>query len=105
MDALVNAIAPISDYIHAHGPSAIAQLTAILEAIKTGTGYIGAVAVLIGKAPALIEIITQLIALLSSGAGVAEIAAQLSALAATLGVSVEAVIHLLQAIGAVLVIF
>jgi|GEM_PF-4927645 len=42
MDALVAAIAQILDYIHTQGPDAIAQLTALLEALKVGSVYVAA---------------------------------------------------------------
>jgi hypothetical protein len=112
MDALVAAIAQILDYIHTQGPDAIAQLMVLLEALKAGAGYVevgaGYVAALFGlvtSVPAVIEIISQLIALISSGAGVTEIATAIGSLAGSLGLSIEAVIHILQIIGAFLLAF
>jgi hypothetical protein len=46
-----------------------------------------------------------LIALISSGAGVTEIATAIGSLAGSLGLSLEAVIHILQIIGAFLLAF
>jgi hypothetical protein len=105
MDTLVAAIAQILDYIHTQGPDAIAQLTTLLEALKVGAVYVGAMFGLIANVPAVIEILGQLIALISSGAGVAEIAAAIGSLAGSLGLSIEAVIHILQIIGAFLLAF
>ena len=105
MDALVAAIAQILDYIHTQGPDAIAQLTALLEALKVGAVYVAALFGLIANVPAVIEIISQLIALISSGAGVTEIAGAIGSLAGSLGLSIESVIHILQMIGAFLLAF
>lgn len=44
---------------------------------------------LVANVPAVIEILSQLIALISSGAGVPEIAAAIGSLAGPLGVSIE----------------
>lgn len=105
MDALVAAIAQILDYIRTQGPDAIAQLTALLEALKVGAVYVGALFGLIANVPAVIEIISQLIALISSGAGVTEIAGAIGSLAGSLGLSIESVIQILQMIGAFLLAF
>lgn len=105
MDALVAAIAEILDYIHTQGPEAIAQLTALLEALKVGAVYVGALFGFIANVPAVIEILSQLIALISSGAGVSEIAGAIASLAGSLGLSIDAVIHILQIIGAFLLAF
>lgn len=105
MDALVTAIAQILDYIHTQGPDAIAQLTGLLEALQVGAVYVAALFGLVANVPAVIEILSQLIALISSGAGVPEIAAAIGSLAGSLGVSIEYVIHILQIIGAFLLAF
>ncbi|MEG3901191.1 hypothetical protein QUB19_15260 [Microcoleus sp. B4-C5] len=105
MDALVAAITQILDYIHTQGPDAIAQLTALLEALQVGAVYVAALFGLVANVPAVIEILSQLIALISSGAGVPEIAAAIGSLAGPLGVSIEYVIHILQIIGAFLLAF
>ena len=105
MDALVTAIAQILDYIHTQGPDAIAQLTGLLEALQVGAVYVAALFGLVTNVPAVIEILSQLIALISSGAGVPEIAAAIGSLAGSLGVSIEYVIHILQIIGAFLLAF
>lgn len=105
MDALVTAIAQILDYIHTQGPDAIAQLTGLLEALQVGAVYVAALFGLVANVPAVIEILSQLIALISSGAGVPEIAAAIGSLAGSLGVSIEYVIQILQIIGAFLLAF
>ncbi|MEG4345678.1 hypothetical protein QUB70_20725 [Microcoleus sp. A003_D6] len=105
MDALVAAITQILDYIHTQGPSAIAQLTALLEALNVGAVSVAALFGLIANVPAVIEFLSQLIALISSGAGVTEIATAIGSLAGSLGLSIEAVIHILQIIGAFLLAF
>lgn len=105
MDALVTAIAQILDYIHTQGPDPIAQLTGLLEALQVGAVYVAALFGLVANVPAVIEILSQLIALISSGAGVPEIAAAIGSLAGSLGVSIEYVIHILQIIGAFLLAF
>ena len=105
MDALVAAITQILNYIHTQGPDAIAQLTGLLEAIKAGSVYVGVLFGLVANVPAVIEIMSQLIALISSGAGVTEIATAIGSLAGPLGVSIESVIHILQIIGAFLLAF
>ena len=105
MDALVAAIAQILDYIHTQGPDAIAQLTALLEALQVGAVYVGVLFGLVSNVPAVVEIMSQLIALISSGAGVTEIATAIGSLAGPLGVSLESVIHILQMIGAFLLAF
>ncbi|MEG5163748.1 hypothetical protein QUB37_25535 [Microcoleus sp. AT3-A2] len=105
MDALVTAIAQILDYIHTQGPDAIAQLTALLEALKVGSVSVAALFGLIANGPAVIEFLSQVIALISSGAGVTEIATAIGSLAGSLGLSIEAVIHILQMIGALLLAF
>ena len=101
----LTAIAQILDYIHTQGPDAIAQLTGLLEALQVGAVYVAALFGLVANVPAVIEILSQLIALISSGAGVPEIAAAIGSLAGSLGVSIEYVIHILQIIGAFLLAF
>lgn len=105
MDALVAAIAQILDYIQTQGPDAIAQLTILLEALKFGAVSVAALFGLAANVPAVIEILSQLIALISSGAGVTEIATAIASLAGPLGLSIESVIHILQMIGAFLLAF
>jgi len=105
MDALVAAITQILDYIHTQGPEAIAQLTGLLEALKVSSVYVAALFGLIANVPAVIEILSQLIALISSGAGVTEIATAMGSFAGSLGLSIEAVIHILQMIGTFLLAF
>lgn len=105
MDALVAAIAQILDYIHTQGPDAIAQLEILLEALKFGVVSVAALFGLATQVPAVIEIIGQLIALISSGAGVTEIATVLGSLAGSLGVSIEALIQILQIIGGLMLAF
>lgn len=105
MDTLVAAIAQILDYIQTQGPDAIAQLTALLKALQVGAVSVAALFGLVANVPAVIEILSQLIALISSGAGVPEIAAAIGSLAGSLGVSIESVIHILQIIGAFLLAF
>ncbi|MEG4917598.1 hypothetical protein [Microcoleus sp. B7-D4] len=109
MDALVAIIAQILDYVHTQGPEAIAQLTALLVALKAGVGVVGLLSGLVAQVPATLpavtEIISQLIALISSGAGITEIATVLGQLATSLGLSIETVVHVLQMIGALLVAF
>jgi len=70
-----------------------------------GFVYVAALFGLVANVPTVIEIISQLIALISSGAGVTEIATAIGSLAGSLGLSLEAVIHILQIIGAVLLAF
>ena len=105
MDALVAAIAQILDYIQSQGPGAIVQLTTLLEYLRVGVVSVGALFGLAANVPAVIEIISQLIALISSGAGLTEIATAMGSLAGSLGLSIEAVIHILQMIFTVLVAF
>jgi hypothetical protein len=105
MDELVAAIAQILDYIHTQGPDAIAQLTTLLEALKLGATSVAAIFGLVNSVPAVIEIIGQLIALISSGAGVPEIVTALGSLAGSLGLPIEFVISILQTIGAFLLAF
>ncbi|MEK0182287.1 hypothetical protein [Microcoleus anatoxicus] len=105
MDTLVAAIAQILDYIQTQGPDAIAQLTALLKALQVGAVSVAALFGLVANVPAVIEILSQLIALISSGAGVPEIAAAIASLAGSLGLSIESVIHILQIIGAFLLAF
>ena len=105
MDALVAAITQILDYLHTQGPDAIAQLTGLLEALNVGAVSVAALFGLIGNVPAVIEFLSQLIALISSGAGVTEIATAIGSLAGSLGLSIESVIHILQIIGAFLLAF
>ncbi|MBE9120358.1 hypothetical protein IQ269_05915 [Tychonema sp. LEGE 07199] len=105
MDALVAAIAQILDYIHTQGPDAIGQLTVLLEALKIGAVSVAALFSLVANVPVVVEILSQLIALISSGAGVTEIATAIGSLAGSLGLSIESVIHILQMIGAFLLAF
>jgi len=102
MDALVAAIAQILDYIHAQGPDAIEQLMGLLVALKVGVVSVSALFGLAANGPAVIEVIGQLIALISSGAAVTEIATAMGSLAGSLGLSIEALIHILQMIGLML---
>lgn len=55
--------------------------------------------------PAVTEIITQLIGLISSGGGIGEIAPALGQLATVLGLSIDNVVQILQIIGGLLVAF
>jgi hypothetical protein len=102
MDALVAAIAQILDYINTQGPGAIAQLTTLLEYLRVGVVSVAALFGLAANGPAVIEVISQLIALISSGAAVTEIATAMGSLAGSLGLSIEALIHILQMIGLML---
>jgi hypothetical protein len=102
---LQTAIEQILNFILNQGPDAIAHLTTLLQMIINGTTSLGAVAILVAKSPALVEITNQLVALISSGAGIPEIAAALAEFATTVGLSVDAVIHLLQMIGSLLLLF
>ena len=105
MDALVTAIAQILDYIQSQGPDAIAQLMGLLEALKVGAFSVAALFGLAASVPDVIAIISQLIALISSGAGITEIVAAIGSLAGSLGLSIEALVHILQIIFTVLVAF
>ncbi|MEG4317974.1 MULTISPECIES: hypothetical protein [unclassified Microcoleus] len=105
MDALVAAIAQILDYIHTQGPDAIEQLTILLEALKVGAVSVAAVFGLAANVPAVIEIISQFVALISSGAALPEIASAMGALASSLGLSIEALIHILQIIAGLMLAF
>ncbi len=107
MDALQlqAAIEQILNYIFSQGPDAIQQLIEILQMIAQGAASLGAIATLIAKSPVLIEVVNQLLALISSGAGIPEMASALVELVATLGISAEALIHLLQMIGGFLLLF
>lgn len=107
MDALQlqAAIEQILNYIFSQGPDAIQQLLGILQMICQGAASLGAIATLIAKTPAFIELANQLLALISSGAGIPQIASALAELATTLGISAEALIHLLQMIGGFLLLF
>ncbi|MEG4312967.1 MULTISPECIES: hypothetical protein [unclassified Microcoleus] len=105
MDALVAAIAQILDYIHTQGPDAIAQLTGLLEALKFGAVSVAALFGFAADVAAVIQIISQLIALISSGAGVTQIATAMGSLAGSLGLSIEALIQILQIIGGLIVAF
>jgi len=102
MDALVAAIAQILDYIQSQGPNGIAQLTTLLEAFRVGAVSVAALVGLAVNVPVVIEVIGQLIALISSGAGVTEIATAMGSLAGSLGLSLDALIHILQMIGLML---
>ncbi|MEG4625239.1 hypothetical protein Q5691_13240 [Microcoleus sp. w1-18aA5] len=105
MDALVAAIAQILDYIHAQGPNGIAQLTTLLEAFRVGAVSVAALVGLAVNVPVVIEVIGQLIALISSGAAVPEIATAMGSLAGSLGLSIEALIQILQFIGGLMLAF
>lgn len=105
MDSLVAAIAQILDYIHTQGPNAIAQLEILLEALKVGVVSAAALFGLVAQVNTVIEIISQLIALIGSGAGITEIATAMSSLASSLGLSIEALIQILQIIGGFLLAF
>ncbi|WP_293133754.1 hypothetical protein [Microcoleus sp. bin38.metabat.b11b12b14.051] len=105
MDALVAVIAQILDYIQSQGPDAIAQLMGLLEVLKVGVVSVTALFGLAANVPAVIEIMSQLIALISSGAGLTEIVAAIGSLAGSLGLSIEALVHILQIIFTVLVAF
>jgi len=105
MDALVAAIAQILDYIQSQGPGAIEQLMGLLVALKVGVVSVTALFHLAAESSAITAIISQLIALISSGAGVTEIATAMGSLAGSLGLSLDALIHILQMIFTVLVAF
>jgi hypothetical protein len=102
---LQTAIEQILNYIFSQGPDAIKHLTALLQMIANGAASLGAIAALIAKTPVLVEVANQLLALISSGAGISEIASVLAELASTLGISAEALIHLLQMICGFLLLF
>jgi hypothetical protein len=93
------------NYIFSQGPEAIEHLTAILQMIVNGATSVGSVAVIVAKSPALVEVSTQLLALITSGAGIPEIAATLAEFVSTMSISIEALIHLLQLIGSLLLLF
>lgn len=91
-------IEQILNYVHQNGPDGMAQLMNILGLLQTGFMSVAAVSGLIAHWPALVEMWAQLIALISSGAGAAEIAASLANFASTMGIAINAVIHFFQLI-------
>jgi hypothetical protein len=107
MDALQlqAVIEQILNSIFSQGPDAIQHLVKVLQMIAQGATSLGAIATLIAKFPILIEVVNQLLALIISGAGIPEIVSALVELVATLGISSEALIHLLQMISGFLVLF
>lgn len=96
------AIEQILNYVHENGTEGIAQLTNILGLLKAGVTSIGSLAMLVSKWPALVEMWSQLIALVNAGAGVPEIATAISQLATGIGISIEAVTQFLEGIAALL---
>jgi hypothetical protein len=102
---LQTAIEQILNYIFSQGPDALAHLTTLLQMIANGATSLGAIALFIAKTPALVEVVNQLLALISSGAGISEIASAIAELATVLGVSANALIHLLQMIASFLALF
>lgn len=107
MDALQlqAVIEHILNYIFSQGPDAVTALTALLRMIASGAVSLGAIATVINKTPALVEVANQLLALISSGAGISEIAAALAEFATAFGISAEALIHLLEMIASFLLLF
>jgi hypothetical protein len=99
------AIETILNYIFSQGPDGIQQLITILQMIVHGSASLGGIATFIAKTPALVEVSSQLLALITSGAGIPEIASALVQFATALGVSADALIHLLQMIASFLLLF
>ena len=99
------AIEKILNYIFSQGPDGIQQLITILQMIAHGSASLGGIATFIAKTPALVEVASQLLALITSGAGISEIASALAQFATALGVSADALIHLLQMIASFLLLF
>lgn len=93
------------NYIFSFSPDAISHLIEILTAINNGAASLGAIAVLLHQWPALGAIVDQLLILIGSGATAIEIAKAIADFAATLGISSELVIQLLQLIGYLLIGF
>jgi hypothetical protein len=98
-------IETILNYIFSQGPDGIQQLITILQMIVHGSASLGGIATFIAKTPALVEVSSQLLALITSGAGIPEIASALVQFATALGVSADALIHLLQMIASFLLLF
>uniref|UniRef100_A0ACD5GN74 Uncharacterized protein n=1 Tax=Desertifilum tharense IPPAS B-1220 TaxID=1781255 RepID=A0ACD5GN74_9CYAN len=82
----------------------IAHLTAILQSIVQGAGILGGIATLVSRSPALVEMANQLLALISAGATIPEIAAALAEFANTVGVSAQAIMSLLQLLASLLLV-
>ncbi|MCY7381355.1 MAG: hypothetical protein LH628_01980, partial [Microcoleus sp. CAN_BIN18] len=74
----------------------------LLEALKVGAVSVAALFHLAAESSAITAIISQLITLISSGAAVTEIATAMGSLAGSLGLSLDALIHILQMIGLML---
>ncbi|HEY9671460.1 MAG TPA: hypothetical protein V6D11_08460 [Waterburya sp.] len=102
---LQTVIEQILSYIFSQGPDALTHLVALLQMIASGAASFGAIATVITKTPALVEVANQLLLLISSGAGIPEIASALVEFATALGVSADALIHLLQMIASFLLLF
>ena len=93
------AIEQALNYILSQGPIAMKVLTMILIAIKYGATTLWGVSTILAKWPVLTEGINQLLVLINSGAGISEIAAALAQWVSTVGVSIDALLQLLYAIG------
>jgi hypothetical protein len=91
--------------VFSQGTVGIEQLKAILEMIISATNAIWAIAILISQWPELIELANQLLVVISAGGTVHEIAVFIANFTSAMGLSIEAVVQLLQVIGGMLVIF
>jgi hypothetical protein len=103
--AQIQGIEQALNYILNQGPDALTHLITILETIKNGAGSLGAIAMLILQAPAFAAIADQLLALIGSGATIVEIAKAIADLAATVGISTELIIQLLELLGHLILLF
>lgn len=102
---LQSAIEQFLNFVQQQGPTAMQSLVALLTAIKAGAASIGAIATLISHYPVLTQIIDKLIALISSGASIPEIAATIAEFASSVGLSADALMNLLYLIGGALMLF
>lgn len=96
------AIEQFLNLVQSHGPMVMKSFVTLLIAIKTGAASIGAIATLVSSYPALIHVVDKLIALINAGASIPEIAGAIAESATSLGVSADALLHLLYAIGGAL---
>ncbi|MCT7961160.1 hypothetical protein NG791_10790 [Laspinema sp. D1] len=87
----------IVNYVHNNGADNIHYLINILTVLKESLMSLASLATLVAKWPTLMELWTQVIALATSGGGIAEISSVVAQFATITGISVQAIIDFLQA--------
>ncbi len=91
------------DLILSQAPEAIEHLKTVLALIAAGAHTIAAVSTLLAQYPVISQAAAEVLTLLNGGAGITQISAALAQFATSGGITIEAIIQLLQIILSIIV--